>query len=377
MIKILLIAGDMGVGGIENQLMHLLRKADKTKYQIDFTVTTEGAYYQEEIASLGGKCLFIRGTDGHHFLRYCCNLYRILKDGDYDVVHSHELFHSGLVMLTARLAGVKGRFAHAHNWTDMNSLTAKRPLKRTVYNAVMRFLIDCNATDFCACSTLAGKFLYGEKVTKQQNYHLIFNSVDTAKFLDRYEQQESGEFCADGWTNVLHVGRFCPQKNQPFLVELAREFRNRGKRVRILCAGDYDNPYGQQVKEQLEKEGLQDYMLLLGNRSDVDVLLRKSKAFVLPSQYEGMPLVLIEAQASGIPCVSADTFSHEVDFHTGNLQWLPITASAAQWADAVERACSSPRTEKAAVVAAVKQYGFDSQSFAERLCALYAGRIQK
>ena len=214
-IKVLILTGTMDVGGIENQLMHLLRNADKTRFQFDFTTTMEHPFYQDEIESLGGKCIRIPATEGRHFLRQCKALYRIMRDGEYDIVHSHELFHSGMVLLTAKLAGVKHRFVHAHNWSDDDG-SGKQSVVRKLYNAVMRRWILRYGTEFCACSTLAGQFLYGEKKTHEPNYHLIFNSVDTGKFIDNYNKAESGEFCGDGWVNVVQIGRFSPIKNQLF-----------------------------------------------------------------------------------------------------------------------------------------------------------------
>ena len=370
-IKILIITGAMNVGGIENQLMHLLRQADKERFQIDFTTTAEHPFYEDEILSLGGKCVHIPTTGGKHFLRYCKAIYRVMKNGEYDIVHSHELFHSGMVLLTARLAGVKHRFVHAHNWCDGNGLREKTPLKRKMYNGVMRKLIRWNATDFIACSTLAGKFLYGEKVTKKNNYHLVFNSVDTSRFLDRYDQAETGEFVGDGWINLIQVGRFTVVKNQLFTAEIAAELKRRGKKIRILCAGNDGNEYEQKVLAAIEEKGAREHMRLIGIRKDIDVLMRKSKAFLLPSKYEGMPLVLIEAQAAGLQCVVADTFSREVDFGIGTVTWLPESASAAEWADAIERAVAQPKPEKQTVVDAVMKNGFDSRVFAQKLCGLY------
>lgn len=368
--KVLIIAGEMGVGGIENQLMHLLRQADKEKFQIDFTTTADNPFYKEEIEALGARCIKLPPTNGKHFLRYCKALYRAMKEGQYDIIHSHELFHSGLVLLTARLAGVKHRFVHAHNWSDGAGNGKKRGFVRTVYNAVMRWLMVHNATEFCACSTLAGEFLYGKKVTKQKNYHLIFNSVDTGKFIEQYDKTESGEFCND-WTNVIQVGRFTPIKNQLFTAEIAEEFKKRGKKIRILCPGNCGGEYDEKVKKSIAEKGIDDHMKLLGVRKDIDVLMRKSSAFLLPSLYEGMPLVLIEAQASGLPCVVADTFSREVDFGIGTVQWLKLENSAAEWADAIEKAIAQGRAGKADVVNAIEAYGFDSRVFAKKLCELY------
>lgn len=374
--RVLVITGTMHVGGIENQLMHLLRNADKDAFQIDFTSTMPDAFYRREIEELGGKFLLIPEMSHKNPLPYCRSLFRIMKDGHYDIVHSHELFHSGIVLLIAKLAGIPGRFVHAHNWQDGDGSGKKRSLVRTVYNTVMRWLILGCSTHQLACSTLAGKFLYGEKCTRKDSYHLIFNSVDTAKFLDHYYDRENGEFC-DGWINVLQVGRITRVKNQLFLTKVAEEMKKRGKNIRILCAGSGDPDYTEIVNQAISHNGLHDYIRMLGVRSDIDVLMRKASAFVLPSHYEGMPLVLIEAQASGLPCVVADTFSHEVDFEIGKLQWLPLDDDAAHWADAIEAAIARGRADKEQIVRVVAEKRFDSRIFAQTLCALYEAAVQR
>lgn len=374
-IKVLIITGTMGVGGIENQLMHLLRNADKEKFQIDFTSTIPNAYYREEIETLGGRYIVIPEMSHSNPFPYCKALYRIMKGGEYDIVHSHELFHSGIVLLVAKLAGVPGRFVHAHNWQDGDGTGRKRSVVRRVYNSVMRRLILSCFTQQLACSTLAGQFLYGEKCMKKDSYHLVFNSVDTSKFLDLYDQKEDGEFC-DGWSNVLQVGRVTRVKNQLFLTEVAQVLKNRGKKIRILCAGNGDAEYVDTVNRTICEKKLQDHIQMLGVRSDIDVLMRKAEAFVLPSRYEGMPLVLIEAQASGLPCVVADTFSREVDFGLNKVQWLPLQENAGIWADAIEAAIASGRAEKAQVQKVIAQKRFDSRMFAETLCELYEKSVQ-
>lgn len=369
-IRVLIIASAMHIGGIENQLMHLLRNADKEKFQIDFTSTMPEAYYRREIEELGGKFILIPRMSHKNPLPYCRKLYRIMKDGKYDVVHSHELFHSGIVLFVAWLAGVPGRFVHAHNWQDGDGTGKKRGMVRTVYNGVMRCAINGFSTTQMACSTLAGRFLYGDRALKKDSYHLVFNSVDTGKFLDRYDQKEEGEFC-DDWINVLQVGRVTMVKNQLFLTEVAKEFKNRGKKIRILCAGNGDADYEATVHRAIESQKLHEHIQMLGVRSDIDSLMRKAGAFVLPSQYEGMPLVLIEAQASGLPCVVADTFSHEVDFGLGKVEWLSLSDSVPAWADAIERAIASGRADKTQVLRAVNEKRFDSRMFAETLCRQY------
>lgn len=370
-IKVLIVAGDMHIGGIENQLMHLLRNADPEKFQIDFTSTMPDAYYRSEIESLGGGFILIPEMNWKKPWVYCRALYKVMRAGGYDVVHSHELFHSGIVLWLAAKAGISARFVHAHNWSDGSGRGEKRSFVRSVYNTVMQKLILRHSTAQLACSTLAGKFLYGENIPEKSSYHLVYNSVDTAKFLDHYDDRESGEFTDDGWTNILQVGRVTRVKNQLFLTEIAGEFKKRGKKIRILCAGNGDADYTDDVCTAIRAQGLEAHMQMLGVRGDIDVLMRKAAAFVLPSRYEGMPLVLIEAQASGLSCVVADTFSHEVDFELGKIQWLQLEDGAARWADALEKAVLSGRAPKEDIVRVVEEKRFDSRLFAETLCKLY------
>lgn len=375
-IKVLIVAGAMDVGGIENQLMHLLRNADKNRFQIDFTTTMDDPHYRSEIEQLGARCIRLPKTHDKLYIPYCKALYQVMKAGQYDIVHSHELFHSGMVLPLAKAAGVSIRFVHAHNWSDGNGTSKKTSLIRRIYNAAMQKSIRRFGTEFLACSTLAGKFLYGDDIVNQSNYHLIYNSVDTSKYLTHYDHVENGEFCEDGWINVLQVGRFTPIKNQLFTAQIAKELKRRGLKIRILCAGNNGNDYEAQVVDAIKREQLQEHMLLLGIRNDIDVLARKCSAFLLPSLYEGMPLVLIEAQAAGLPCVIADTFSHEVDFGLGLIRWTPLEESASYWADALEAAVSIPRAPKSDVISAIEKGGFDSKIFAQKLCDLYETSVR-
>ena len=379
-IKVLMVAGDMHVGGIENQLMHLLRNADKNIFQIDFTSTKKDAFYRQEIESLGGQFILIPPMDWHNPGAYCRALFRVMRDGKYDIVHSHELFHSGITLCIARKAGVLCRFAHAHNWCDDDGTGKKRGLIRFIYNIVMRKMINRYSTSQIACSTWAGRFLYGEQALTKPSYHLVFNSVDSGKFLAQYGKVETGEFCNDGWANILNVARITAVKNQKYLVEIADEFRKAGDKIRILCAGNGDADYETEVRKEIENRQLGDYIQLLGVRKDIDVLMRKSRAFVLPSKYEGMPLVMIEAQASGLPCVSANTYSPEVDFGIGTVTWLSLEEPASKWAETLRSAVQQRRPAKEEVAAAVQNKKFDSKMFAETICNLYRedyGRAKK
>lgn len=365
-IKVLIVAGDMSTGGLENQLVHLLRKADKEKFQIDYTSTVEHCDYQDEIESLGGRCIYIRSTNGKHFIRYCRDLYKVIKSGEYDIVHSHELFHSGLVLSTARIAGVHARYAHAHSCNQDYG----KNLIRKLYNVFMRFMILKNGTCFLACSSVAAEFLYGKRIFVNPRYHLIFNSVDAERFIKPLPSNNINEFALNGWTNVLQVGRFSDEKNYLFTCEIAKTLKERDCRIRILCVGNNGEEYVDLIQKKISEYGIEEYMILLGLRNDIDILMKKADVFILPSKYEGMPLTLIEAQASGLPCVVADTFSHEVDFNIGLIEWLNRFDSFV-WADSIEQASRKKNVNMKLVENAIRVNGFDSQHFADKLCNLY------
>lgn len=376
-IKVLVVTATMNAGGLENQLMHLLRNADKEIFQIDFSSKVENSYYRKEIEALGAKYYVLPEMNKKNIFSYFREMVRIMKTGKYDVVHSNELFHSGVVLLAACFAGVKCRIAHSHSIYDLDDINARRSTIRKIYSSIMRWMILQFSNVQIGCSTAAGEFLFGEKAVKKDTYHLLFNSVDTKEYLENYDKEETGEFCEADWVNVLHVGRVYEVKNQLFIAEIAEEFKKRDKKIRILCAGKGNQEYMEQVQAVIKSKELQKYMQMLGVRKDISELLRKSKAFILPSLYEGMPLVLIEAQASGIHCVSADTFSKEVDFGIDSVEWLPLQAGAEKWADAIENAIEKERKEKTEVVNAIEEKGFDSRIFTEKLCKLYIQNTRK
>lgn len=373
-IRVLMVGGTMNVGGQENQIMNVLRYADKEKYQIDYTSTVKDAFFRPEIESLGGECILIPEMEWSHPQKYCKALYQVMKNGNYDVVHSHELFHTGITLLIARIAGVPIRIAHSHSGSDGNGQS--RSLIRRLYNRVMRFLILGCSTEQIACSSIAGSFLYGEKTLKKKSYHLIFNSVDTKNFLEKYEDNNEFKW-KDGWKSVLHVGHVIPIKNQDFLVDVAEALRAQQEKIHIFCVGPGNEDYISQVSEKIKEKHLEEYISLMGLRRDVPELMKKADAFVLPSRYEGMPLVMIEAQASGLPCVAADTFSREVDFGIGQVTWMKLEDGAMSWAKALSDAVLKKRQKKELVEKAILKNGFDSRLFAKKVLDIYTNSCNK
>ena len=145
--------------------------------------------------------------------------------------------------------------------------------------------------------------------------------------------------------------------------------------MKILCAGGGEEGYTRQVRQAIAKKGLESHMTLLGVCSDMPARMKRARVFVLPSVYEGMPLVLLEAQAAGVPCVVADTFSHEADLGLGLITWLPASADETCWADALEAAAAMPRPEPVAIQEKIRARGCEPAQFARRLCRMYEVEI--
>lgn len=369
-INVLIVAGDMGLGGLENQLVYLVRNADRNKYQFDFTTTVSDPYYKNEVESLGGRFIYIDySKGGRQILRYCRSLANIINQGNYDVVHSHELFHSGIVLLIAKLCGVKKRFSHAHSCNQKNGFN----LFKLCYHLLMRYLIKRCATKYLACSSMAATFLYGKRIINNPKYQLIMNGIDTKKYLAELPSGENNEFAEGEWKNIIQVGRFSDEKNYSFTCEIVKLYKDTGKLIRFLCVGNDGNDYEQQIRCLINQYGIDNYMLLLGERDDVNVLLKKADAFILPSKFEGMPLSLIEAQTSGLNCVVSNRFSHEVDFGIGAIKWLDLEDGPERWAAALEEAIMKGKCNKDQIIEAIEKYGFDSSHFAKKLYTLYEG----
>ena len=373
-LKVLMVGGTLNVGGQENQIVNVIRYADRKRFQIDYTTTLKTPFYKQEIEELGGKCIQIPEMNWTCPWVYFRELSRVIKNGKYDIVHGHELFHTGITLMIAAKAKVPIRIAHSHSGSDGDGI--RRTLIRRIDNCIMRFLILHYATELIACSSVAGEFLYGKKNITTDNYHLVFNSVDTGKFMEPYGK--NGSLCNEtDWKSVLHVGHMIPLKNQSFLVDIAAVLKENGCKIRIYSVGPGNDDYIHYVQQKIKDKGVDNQIVLLGLRKDVPDLMRRADAFVLPSRYEGMPLVMIEAQASGLPCVAADTFSHEVDFGIGQICWMKLEAGAGAWANALENAVNQRRSDRKKVQQAIDKHGFDSHLFTKAICQIYENATKR
>ena len=333
-IRILHVVGGMDTGGIETWLMHMLRRIDRDRYRFDFlTHTDKPCFYDDEIRSLGGRII----SCAHTALpwRYARNFLRILKEhGPYDVVHSHVHHFSGFTLMLAKMAGVPVRIAHSHNDTSLNERRAG--IGRKFYLHSTRRLIRCCSTFGLACSGLAAVNLFGKDWEGDPRWRILNYAVDFDPFMkpvDRAHVRRELSIPLDAFV-MGHVGRFAQQKNHDFLLDVFAELSRREKSAYLLLVGDGD--LRAKLVEKTKRLGLADKVIFAGVRPDIArLMLGAMDVFVFPSHHEGLGLVVVEAQAAGLPVVMSDTVPAEAIIIPPLIKILSLQKDSSIWVQAV------------------------------------------
>lgn len=333
-IRILHIVGSMDTGGVETWLMHVLRRIDRDRYKFDFlTHTTKHCFYDQEIRLLG--CRIVPCVHLSQPWRYAWNFWRILKKyGPYDVVHSHVHHFNGLLLFLAYCAGVQKRIAHSHSDTSLNDGSAG--LWRKLYIWITEWLICRCATTGLACSSQAAANLFGSNWKKDSRWQVLYCGIDLEPFIksvDRIEIRQELGIPSDAFV-LGHVGRFVELKNHDFLLSMFAEVVHQAPRAYLLLVGD--GPLRKKIKQKVQRLGLLDKVIFVGVRPDVPrLMLGAMDVFIFPSLYEGLGLVLVEAQAAGLPAVISDTVPSEAIIVPELIKTLGFKDGVVAWVKAV------------------------------------------
>jgi glycosyltransferase involved in cell wall biosynthesis len=332
-IRVLHIVGGMDRGGIETWLMHVLRHIDRERLQMDFMVhTAKPCAYDDEVRALGGRILPCLSPARPW--SYAKNFRRILAAyGPYDIVHSHVHHYSGYTLRLAQSAGIPVRIAHSH--VDASAQDVFPSPLRWIYLTTAMHLIRRSATIGLAASEKAAKALFGPAWQRSSLCRLLYYGIDLEPFEAEPDPsvRRSLELPSDAFV-IGHVGRFVEQKNHGFLLEIVRSIADSDPRTRLVMIGD--GPLRPAIERRAAELGLIERVVFAGLRTDVPrVLLGAVDVFVMPSLYEGLPLVCLEAQAAGLPCVIADSITDEADVVPQLVTRLGLSQPALTWAGAV------------------------------------------
>ena len=360
MIRVLHVLGGLDRGGAEAMVMNLYRTIDRTQVQFDFIIHTEKkqAYY-DEIIALGGKIYHFPAFNGLNYFKMM-NLWKLFfKDHpEYKILHSHVRSYASLYLPIAKNAGLK-TIIHSHN------TSSGKGLKAVVKFCLQRGLRK-NVDYYFACSDVAGKWLFGEEITKQSNYHVLNNAIDVEKYTysEMSRKKIRDEFNLKNELVVGHVGRFHPQKNHSFLVDIFAEIHKKRPDSVLMLVGTGD--LMDSVKEKAAELKLDDSVIFTGSRADVNELLSAFDVFVFPSLFEGLPVTLVEVQAAGLPCFSSDTVTKEVDFDR-KINYISLDKDAAYWADEI----INGKPERLDHTEAIRKAGYDIQYTVKELTSFY------
>lgn len=362
-MRVLHIVGRMDRAGAETMLMNLYRNIDRDRVQFDFLYLTDSACdYDEELLSLGARVFRITGLAARLQPLRAFRLFRLLRaHPEITAVHCHMLLASGLHMLAARAAGRTVRVAHAH----LTGSGRRSSHLSRAYERISRYLLHHNVTLPLTCGREAGRYLF----PKREDTVYLPNAIDLEAFTFDAPTAHGGGG-PDRPLQLLQVGRLADVKNPFFSLEVAKMALNSGREVVLTYAGD--GPLFDRLLQTVRAEGLEDQVRLLGKRSDVRELMLGADVLLMPSRLEGFPVVLVEAQALGLPVVASSSISAEVDLGLGLIEFLP-TDAATKWLSAVDASAAKPPIQPDQAQAALRRSGFDASESARRLLRLYKG----
>lgn len=354
-IRVAQIMGKMMGGGVEQVVMNYYRHVDRERVQFDFLVDADSALVpRDEIESLGGRVFDV--PPYQRVLAYQRELIRLFRQERWPIVHSHINALSVFPLHAAKRVAVPVRIAHSH------STAGKGEHAKNAVKMLLKRFSNVYPTHRMACSQYAGEWLFG----RGADFEILYNAIDLSRFFFNAETraQARADLGLTGDHFVIgHVGRFMPQKNHKFLIDAFAEIARRRDDAVLLLVGSGEAE--DLVETWVAKCGVSDRVMFLGQRNDVERLYQAFDAFVLPSLYEGLCLVGVEAQAAGLSCFLSESITREVDV-TRTVRFLPINDASA-WADAM----SSVKPGERLMIDPVDFDNYDIRSAAMRLADYY------
>lgn len=323
MIKILQVLGGLNYGGVSSAIMNFYRKLDKTEFHCDFTTTSRGGRWESEIKANGGDIFLLPSRSKHPF-KYYKELKRVIKNGNYDIVHSNSNSASCYLDLrAAKKAGCKIRLAHSHN--------SSCGVKWQHY--IFKPFLNRVTTHRLACSKPAAAWLFGNK-----DCTILNNGIDFDKFMFD-EAIRKKVRCANQWEDsfvIGHIGTLCDRKNQRFLIELMPKILERKPNALLVLIGSGESL--SELEELSTELCVRNNVKFVGNSNNVNELLQGFDLFCFPSIYEGLGIAYIEAAVSGLRVIISDSIPYA---NIGdNIKVLPLDSAA--WLNEIYSMSSLP-----------------------------------
>ena len=307
MIRILHSVSNMDRGGIETMLMNYYRNIDRSVIQFDFLCNKmKPGAYDDEIKKMGGRIFRSPGFNPIKYIQYKNYMRNLFHDySEYKIVEAHNGAFGYYAIHAAKKANIPIRIYHAHG-VGLN-IDFKLPLKM-----LCRSLLKYNMNKHFTCGMLAGEYYFGHKIMSDNDFVLIHNAIDIDRF--KFNQQVRTELrrkysLSDKYI-IGHIGRFSPEKNHIFLIDVFKEIKNQIPNAQLVLLGDGE--LQAQVKDKVQKLGLSDSVLFVGNVPNANEWYQAFDLFAMPSKREGLPVTGVEAQTADLPCIFSENITREI-----------------------------------------------------------------
>ena len=329
-IKICHVIGDFINGGVESVIYNYFSNMNLDKF--DVSIIGHGITVQEcadRFIDLGFKIYNVT-PKRINILKNLIEMNKIIRDNKFDIIHSHLTEWGCIPMILGFNNRVKIRINHSH--------MAEKPhgLKNKIYYGIRIWLGKIFATDYFACGKAAGEYLFGKKNVDNGKVKIINNAVDVERFSFNKDIRDTirKKFNIDKNDIIIgHVGRFFAQKNHIFLIEIFNELNRINSNYKLYLFGNGE--LFDKIKEKVSKCGLDDSVKFMGVRNDINDWYQAMDLFILPSLYEGLPVVGVEAQMSGLPCYFSSTITDEIKI-TKNAKFIGLNDSSKEWANIID-----------------------------------------
>lgn len=330
MKKVLVVIQHIRKGGVELVAINFAKFLNSRKYKVTFLLVNpyedQDYEFENELKKEGFEIIWMPSNASGYLKKYRY-IFNLIKSEKFDIVHSHVMLFSGIALRAAKKNGVKVRAAHSHivRWNREENYVYR------IYKFFMQGFLNKYSNLKFSCCKAAGDFLYGEKVNKNKGI-LLENGIDTKKFifdLDARSKIRKEFSINDNEILIGHVGTIYHIKNQTFLVEIFYELLQFYPNAKLILVGQkFDIA---PVVKKAEECNVLDKVIFAGERNDINKFYQAMDIMIFPSLFEALPVSLIEAQASKLPCLISSNVTTEVKFNS-NVKFLDLSAPVKKWA---------------------------------------------
>ena len=361
----------MGAGGISNLTLTINEKIDKEKYEFDYLVfRNQKEFCDERAAKLGSPKLIVDVSSIKNpifkGIKKVFGTAQLLKRENIKIIHVDASTPYDVVLaVAAKMAGVPKIIFHAHNDNYERNITL-----RNCMQPLFRLLIPLTVTDYIAISEQAAKFLFPKKIVKKKSYYLFKNGIDIPRYVynEKIRKEYREKYNLNNKFVIGHIGRFVYQKNHEFLVDVFQEIKKNKTNAVLILIGTGELEI--QIRKKVKDLKLENSVIFWGITEEVNYLMQAMDCFVFPSRYEGLGMVAIEAQCSGLPTIVSDVLPKEVEI-TKCLKKIGLNESANEWANQIIYFCDGYNRTDTSIY--VKRAGYDINDIVKKLERLYKG----